>query len=218
MRMRLGNLVARSARALAGCVVLATCAAMTSGCERQPPPVTPPAARPAPPPATAARRDPEYVSPPPVKPDYRFAEDLRDEYPEIVGFLRQFMETSLAGDYAGYRKLVSRQCDPENRERFAAILNAIRVLHVDAIEPVAVPELPGEVYRVLTRIELKPEARVRLRRQTDRVAILVLREDGAWRMMPAPGELQPHELPATATAPAATTSAPSYPWDQDGDS
>jgi hypothetical protein len=162
--------------------------------------------------------DRAHVEPPPVTPVYTFAEDLRQQYPHITGFLQEFLETCLAGDYAGYRKLASRMREPEGRERFQAIFHAIRALHVQSIEPIDLPRVSDQTYRVTCHLDFHPDSEVRLRRKTDQIAILVLREEDCWRMLPAPSELQPAEelRPTTASAPT-TTTAPSYPWDEDGD-
>lgn len=168
-------------------------------------------------PASPSKDDPNQVTPPAVTPEYRFAEHLREQHPEIVAFVQHFLETCLAGDYAGYRMLVSRTRDPESRERFQAVFHAIRALRIDEIEPLDLPRVSDEVFLVVSKLEFHPDSKARLRRKNNRIAILVLKEGGEWRMMPAPSELQPPEedMPTTTSAP--TTTAPSYPWDQDGD-
>lgn len=168
-------------------------------------------------PSGAVRDDPNRVPPPPIKPEYRFVDPLPDEYPEVVAFVRQFLETCLAGDYAGYRQLVSRQCDPGSRDRFQAIFHALKSLEITSIEPLSRTDLAEGVHLVVARLAFLPESEVRLRRQHDAVGILVFIEDGEWRMMPAPAELQPRSPAPTTTTSAPTTSAPSYPWDEDGD-
>jgi hypothetical protein len=156
------------------------------------------------------------VLPPATKPEYQFEESLRDEYPEVVAFMQQFLETCLAGDYAGYRRLVSRQCNPESRDRFQAVLQAIAELRITSIEPLDSPQLSDQVYAVTSQVRFQPDSKVRLRRRHDALGILVLKEQGQWRMMPAPAELQPDQDEAPATSSAPSTSAPSYPWDEDG--
>ncbi|MGD8452187.1 MAG: hypothetical protein PVJ57_10245 [Phycisphaerae bacterium] len=190
--------------------VLLTAAVMLSGCDRGASSSTQPTG--------ASRTDPDRVPPPPIKPEYRFADPLPDEYPDVVAFVRQFLETCLAGDYAGYRQLVSRHCDPGSRDRFQAIFHALKSLEVTSIEPLPRADLADDVHLVIARLEFQPESEVRIRRQHNAVGILVFIEDGDWRMMPAPADLQPRapETPTTSSAP--TTSAPSYPWDEDGDS
>ena len=53
------------------------------------------------------------------------------------------------------------------------------------------------------------------RGDNSRVAILVFEEEGELRMAPAPAEHQPDADEAGATS--GPTTAPSYPWDADGD-
>jgi hypothetical protein len=156
------------------------------------------------------------VEPAGPKPDYAFAAGLDDEYPEVVRFLRHFMETALAGDYAGYRRLVSRVADPESRARFEKVLNSLRSLTIESIEETHLPDV-REAYRVVAAAELRPEAQETLRRRNNnRLAILVLEEEGEFRMMLASSDLQPAETqPQPATAPTGT--APNYPWRSEGD-
>ena len=85
------------------------------------------------------------------------------------------------------------------------------------IEPLDLPRVSDEVFLVVSELEFHPDSKARLRRKNNRIAILVLKEDDQWRMMPAPSELQPPEEDTPTTTSAPTTTAPSYPWDQDGD-
>jgi hypothetical protein len=157
----------------------------------------------------------DYVPPPPIKPDYSFADGLREKYPAPVAFVQQFLETCLAGDYAGYRLLSSRKREPESRERFTVIYHNIRGLHVELIEPCSVPELADEVYLIVCRVEFPPDSKVKLRRKTDRVAILAFKEEGEWRMLPAPAAMQPRSEATTPESTSAPASMPSYPWDEE---
>lgn len=153
------------------------------------------------------------------KPTYSFAEGLEEDYPAAVGFLRTFLETALAGDYAGYRRLVARSSDPESRARFEKILNSLRSLTFETIEETEVQPYPPPVYVATARVDFLPDRKVTLRRgDRSTLAILVLREEGELRMALAPSALQPggEEELTTASAPA-TTSAPSYPWQADAD-
>jgi hypothetical protein len=177
------------------------------GCDRSEPPV----------PTTAEQRD--TIAPPPdeQRPMYTFAPGLREDYPAVCGFVKEFLETCLVGDYEGYRKLVSRSVNPESKERFQAIYYAIKSVVVETIEPLEVREVPSPAYSVIATVDFHPERKVSLRAGQNRdIAILVFQERGQWRMMPAPAELQPgHKQPTTTSAP--TASAPHYPWDEDGD-
>jgi len=157
-----------------------------------------------------------FVRPAPVIPEYTFEEACRRQHPEIVDFLQQFLETCLAGDYGGYRRLSSRLREPETRERFEAVYHAIRSLHIDLIEPLALSGLPQPVYRVVCTADFHPDSRARLRRKSNRVAVLVIREQEQWRILPAPAEWQPDRDEVPESAPASVpTSVPSYPWDRD---
>lgn len=173
------------------------------------------------PPAPTSQPIVDQVEPPASRPTYGFAAGLAEEHPEIVGFLREFLETSLVGDYGGYRRLVARGKDPESRARFEKVLNSLRALQIESIAEVKLPATPPPTYLVVARAELDPTQRVALRRgQNNRVAILVLQEQGEWRMAPAPADLQPQETtqPASSEDSASKPAAPpEYPWDQDRD-
>jgi hypothetical protein len=164
-------------------------------------------------PSTQAQDQVEPLTP---KPEYAFAAGLEEEYPQVADFLRRFMETSLAGDYTGYRRMVSRLADPESRSRFEAILNSLQKLTIQSIEEIDLPQVSGTAYRVVSQVEFLPHHKVTLRRgDNSRVAILVFEEEGELRMAPAPAEHQPAPDEAPPTSGPAT--APSYPWDADGD-
>ncbi len=155
-------------------------------------------------------------------PQYSFAEGLREQRPEVAAFLVQFLETCLANDYDGYREMVSHRFRPEPRDRFEAIYSAIQSVAVESIEKLdseRVGALPSPVYRVVSDIKLDPERAVAMRGPNRKIAILVFREQGDWRIVTAPPQFQPKAAPATqptSTAPAPATQ-PSYPWDQTGD-
>jgi hypothetical protein len=154
------------------------------------------------------------------QPEYGFAPGLEKEYPELAVFLRRFMETCLAGDYAEYRRLVTRRADPETRARFEKVLSALKSVRVEEIVPLDSEHFPDPTYLVTSKVEFREEAGEVLRhRERDRVAILVCEEEGELRMAIAPSELQPvPEEDRQEEAAPTTTSAPSYDqWQLDGD-
>ena len=171
-------------------------------------------------PASPAAPSEDRVTLPAQKPEYSFAAGLADKYPQVVGFMQHFLETCLAGDYSGYRRLVARATDPESRARFERILHALRSLDVESIEEVEIRRIPPPVYLVIGKADFVADEQAARHRRSGprRVGILVLQEDSEWRMTLAPAELQPadEELDESTSAPT-TTSAPSYPWDQDSD-
>lgn len=171
---------------------------------------------------------------PAALPQYRFTDPtLETRFPDAAAFVREFLESCLAGDYAAYRKLVSRYEDPQRREQFDKLCTNLKRIEVESIaelgeaeirnvpRPVGV-DLPAPAYLVVSAIEfVNPEANVALRYRNRRLAILVFREEGAWRMRPAPSKMQPREPQPgledqSADAPAEPL--PDYPWDRDGDS
>lgn len=197
-------------RSVAGAAVevaVSLAALLANGCERMP---TDSAAG-VPAPGTA----PLPAAP---LPEHRFAEGLASQYPEVVAFLRHFMQTCLNGDYVGYRSLVSRDETPVSRDRFDAIYQAVRTVLVESIRPLDVRTPEDEtVYLVVSRVEVDPQSRVAVRHREPELAILVFKEAGAWRMRPAPRELRKPGDGAVAESGPATTSAPTYPWDETGD-
>lgn len=91
------------------------------------------------------------------KPEYAFAAGLEDTYPEVTAFLRHFMETALAGDYAAYRRLVARVADPESRTRFERILNSLQSLTIEEIEAIDLSRHGlATGYLVTSRVQLLP--------------------------------------------------------------
>lgn len=151
-------------------------------------------------------------------PQYEFVPGLVDRYPQVAGFVRQFLETCLAGDYRGYRRLVSRSAVPEAEERFNAIYRNVLRVTIESIEPRETGAGGGPAapfHLVIAGVEFDPESNIALRHESRRIALLVFQEAGEYRMAPAPDALQPASQPASASAPA--ESGPSYPWDEVGD-
>jgi len=169
-----------------------------------------PAEQAEPPRATA-----ETPLPPPAL--LTFSAELRAAHPAVSAFLDQFLEAWLARGYEDYRRLVSRAYTPETRERFEGICEATKAVRVEAIEPLDSPQFPSPAYRVVFDVELSPEYEARRGEKRRKIAIAVFQELGRWRMATS-ADLQPaEEPPPTATSSAPTTSAPSYPWDEEGD-
>ena len=155
-----------------------------------------------------------------------FPAEVRASNPEIAAFLDEFLSTWLSTDYLAYRRLVSRAHTPESRERFELICQATAAVRVDAIEPIESPFYPDRTFRVVFDVELTPEAAERRREVERKIAILVFPELNEWRMAAAPAEYQPEKETPPTTEPAGGESesdtpppstAPSYPWDEEGD-
>ena len=162
----------------------------------------------------------DFVQVPEHKPQYAFAGDLATRRPQAAGFLRHFLETCLAGDYGGYRRLVTRAQEPESRARFEKILNALRAVTILSIEEVELPQVPPPAYLVIAEADFLPGQQAALRRHggARKVAILVLEEEGEWRMAVAPADFQPADEEASSTSSSAPAEAtPDYPWDRDSD-
>lgn len=184
------------------------------GCERG----SEPSSRP----ASAARPADKPERRPPT---LSFPTEIRAAYPEISAFLDEFLNAWLSTDYLGYRRLVSRAHTPESRERFELICEATDAVVVESIELVETRQYPAPTYCAVFHVELTPEAAERRHEEDRKIAILVFPELGEWRMAAAPTEFQPQkEIPppdsqptTDATTTSAPTSAPVYPWDEEGD-
>jgi hypothetical protein len=169
---------------------------------------------------------------PAVLPQYRFTDPtIETKYPDAANFVREFLESCLAGDYPAYRKLVSRYEEPQRREQFDKLALNLKRIEVESIAELgdvelrAVPrpvgvDLSPPAYLVISAIEFaNPDAGLALRYKNRKLAILVFREEGEWRMRPAPSKMQPrepHATPETVTEESAEP-VPDYPWDRDGD-
>lgn len=145
---------------------------------------------------------------------YRFAPGLAEANPEVAAFLRGFLETCLARDYEGYRRMLSTSATPDSRERFEALFDALEAITIDAIEPRADAAVEGgQAFVVRWTVDIDPTTPLGQRRARRHVAALVHRELGIWRIRPAPGERRTPSGTAPASAPAA--SAPVYPWEDE---
>jgi hypothetical protein len=202
-----GRIVRRTSDCLRWSIIVALMAGPLLGCDRETDSNPKSNDEASEPPAEAGQRLPAYY----------IASGLRAAYPEVVAFIEEFLNTCLVGDYAGYRRLVSRAHTPESRERFEAIYQATEAVTVESIKPIDIPRIPPPVYLAVSAVELNPQQQMKLRETHRKVAILVFKEDAEWRMAPAPADLQPKDEPPAAPTSAPTTSAPAYPWDKDGD-
>ncbi|MGE3182291.1 MAG: hypothetical protein AB7N71_11730 [Phycisphaerae bacterium] len=154
------------------------------------------------------------------KPEYKFAESVRVEQPEMVRFLRGFLETCMSGDYEEYRRYVSRQEQPETRDKFRKIYDAINLLTVTEIHEIEHPRYPKPTYRVVSEAEFVEGKEPVFGEDRREIAILVFKEEGEWRIVPAPAKLQPQrhrdrEENAPSSAPSETKV--DYPWESLGD-
>ncbi|MCA9242895.1 MAG: hypothetical protein KDA32_02980 [Phycisphaerales bacterium] len=159
------------------------------------------------------------VEPPALLPQAMFAPGLERDYPEVSAFLREFLDSCLAGDYVAYRRMVGREASPESRERFRAIFHALDNVRVESIET-PIHDQP-ETHVVICHVAMKEGSQISLRRGAERrVAILVFREDGQWRLAPAPPKFQPRDAQEQAVEeqPDANDLAPDYAWTDDIDS
>ncbi len=147
---------------------------------------------------------------------YQFTGGLREQFPEIVSVIQQFLETCLAGDYDGYRRFIATSATPDSHERFDAAFQSLQSVTIDRIEPKAAPELNlPEVWLVHWTAKLDPQSNLGRRKPVREVEIIVHRESSQWRLQPAPPSLRTHR--ATGSSPSTTSqeAAPDYPWEEE---
>lgn len=168
-------------------------------------------------------RSVDRVAPPETPPEHGMAAGLRELHPDVAAFVDQFLATCLVGDYARYRTLVSRRQSPESRERFAAIYHAIESVLVESIERVdhELPSVPSPAYLVISAVKVRKDAVKSRAGLNRRIAIIVFKESGEWRMIPAPTDFQPlpddPSIPTSSAPTTEPTSLPDYPWEDAGD-
>lgn len=154
----------------------------------------------------------QRVTPPPDLPEYGIAPPLETKQPEVVRFLRSFMQTCLTGDYDAYRNLVSRYENPEPRERFAAIFKSLKQMNVLTIEALPPIEHSTATYVVTCAVAFRPESAIAKRQHDRALAFLVVQEQGAMRVRRAPARLQPH-TGSQPTSDIADDAPPTFPWE-----
>lgn len=153
-------------------------------------------------------------------PEYTIPPEIRDAQPDIAKFLRAFLETCLTGDYPGYRKFVSRREQPETQDRFKRIYDAIEHLTVQRVEEVQVAMLPAPTFVVVSSVTFVPGRTPVFGEDRREIAIIVFREEGEWRMLPAPSRFQPERRrPDGSSQPASQPDEPTveYPWEEYGE-
>ena len=143
--------------------------------------------------------------------------EVKSAYPELTEFIMQGLKAVYKGDYAAYRRLVARNQNPESETRFKLICEALESVRVESVKKIELPDVPPPAYVVTTEFAFDPDSTAATRLRSRSVALLMIKENDAWRLMIAPSKYQPHrELPEEAeTAPAETPSKPKveYPWD-----
>ncbi len=157
------------------------------------------------------------------RPEYTIPIELRTAQPEAAAFVDHFLSVCLGGDYTGYRRLVSRTHKAESKERFEAMYLGVKSLTVEIIELIPPPgkrsRLPAETFRVVSKLEVRPDSRLEQRGVMPRIALLIFKEQGEWRMIPAPKRWQPKEESPGPVEDAGDDEPeePDFPWDEDVD-
>lgn len=138
-----------------------------------------------------------------------------------------------AAIYRGLQSIIVESIEPLEAGRLAAMMRGAersQIVDTSTSQPnAATPASPDgdaspertTIYVVTSTINFDPASKVDLRHHSRKVAILVFQEEGAWRMAPAPAQLQPRERLSRASDSQPAENAepiPDYPWEQDGDS
>ena len=227
--------VSAAFRAIGTTVALASLLAGGAGCDRG-------SATPAAPAQTASesRPLPEYSIPQDLRRQYPEVASFVEQFLEVclandyAGYRRLVSrrvepETQARFEriYQAIRKVQVESITPR-RLRDLADEAFVVVSYVDVVPEAAEPATPdaSPTSGAAPASEGPPPAAApqrspgfRLRKDNRRIAILVFREDDAWRMAPAPAALQPREPDAAAGSAASQPAAtqPDYPWETNAD-
>jgi hypothetical protein len=151
---------------------------------------------------------------------YQIDPNVISAHPELSEFIQQGLNAVYQGDYAAYRQLVARNQRPESETRFKLVCESLESVRVDAVSQIELPDVPPPAYRVIAHFEFAPDSQAALRLKNRSIALLVIREGGAWRLLLAPSRLQPgRDVPVEEPAPAGSDPNQSaetidYPWEQ----
>jgi len=131
-----------------------------------------------------------------------FPDELRVDYGPANDFISEALSTCVHGDYEAFRLLWSAKQDPLRREEFEQGWQAVKTVRVRAVEKIVVPTddknpvdphvvepdgiAPDVSYVLLADAEFDTSHRVGKRRAKREFVLLVLREQGQWRLGRAP--------------------------------
>ncbi|MCP4590948.1 MAG: hypothetical protein GY842_09390 [bacterium] len=120
-----------------------------------------------------------------------FPREVQADAPEVNRFVREVVETCAGGDYESFRLLWSVHENPFPRAEFERGWKALRKVRVLALDKYKTPE--GEyLYSIHARVELDQELPDPVRE----VVLLVVQENGQWRLKTAPSYHQQRVLGA----------------------
>ena len=214
----------RERDANAACVVIALLVTTSDfGCRRNEPAPTPS------PPTSEPERKPERLV---------FPDELRVADASVNEFVDRAMRTIAQGEYEPFRALWSVRNDPPSSADFDKGWQAVRSIRVVALEKVMIatesdrqaPASTGEApsgaaspieisrapdaehsYALLAEIDLDPKNPATRDEPTREVVLVMIREQGEWRMVRAPKALRNWLLERAGKSPGRTeTPSPSH--------
>lgn len=121
------------------------------------------------------------------RPDIVFPDSVRTYDLSLNCFVDRFARVCMQGRYDDLRLLLStRSGDPIVAKRFESMFNAIKQVHILALEQVrGLPNSEGPVYVLKAEYVLEDFAATKSR-QIETVRLAIAKEDDAWRIGPIP--------------------------------
>lgn len=141
------------------------------------------------------------VNPPPEPELLDFPLELRAEDETVNAFIVEVIETCASGDYEAFRLLWSVHDDPFPRDQFYKAWQSVRRVEVVGLRQVKKAETGETLYAARAQVDLDPTVRDPRRD----VTILIIWEDGRWRLTRPPASLPENLFEPTAPASAPTT-------------
>jgi hypothetical protein len=133
-------------------------------------------------------------------PKIDFPADVRCDDESINDFIDELIRICLQGEYGRYRLAVSTKVDPIDREQFRRAWQAVEKVEVRRIvkiwpppgkplptQPAGREELLHPIYGVHARITLREQPGRSERARTREVVVLVIQENGEWKLGPPAG-------------------------------
>ncbi|RME36469.1 MAG: hypothetical protein D6788_11515 [Planctomycetota bacterium] len=138
------------------------------------------------------------TNPPPAPKDVLvFPASLHADDEEVNAFVRRAMETCATGDYDRFRLLWSAREEPLPRAEYEKGWQAVQEIRILALQRVVL-ETKGEddrprretVYALLAKVSLDPQHPAAGDRPVRDVALMLVREQNAWRLASAPRKMR----------------------------
>ena len=126
-----------------------------------------------------------------------FPAELRADDPMVNEFVEQAMAVCAGGDYARFRLLWSAKDDPLRREEYGQGWQAVQKIEIRALEKVILATGSGRdptggdnAYVVFAELNLDPNHRAAKHQPRRDAVMLLVQEQGEWRLANAPKGLR----------------------------